>query len=173
MISNGRLKITPDFISKNRSEEGRLTNQENFLKGVFLFKRKYTRFLDDWDHDYSAFCRAKFAEGSLLTKALHEGHRTTNDRHCIGESCVCDFSRMFPWTVKNGSSGIALQKIYIPIPTSIFTTAARRYMQHITMYVNTSQKMKKILDKVGGSGIVVSDIKHSQAIYDKVKQLVG
>ena len=38
----------------------RLTGQENYLKGVTLYWKKYSRYSDTWDHDHCDFCWAEF-----------------------------------------------------------------------------------------------------------------
>ena len=82
------------------SDDWRLTNQETYLKGVTLYKRRYARYSDEWDHDHCAFCRAKFAEKDVLPEALHEGYTTRDGYHWICESCYRDFNSMFHWTVE-------------------------------------------------------------------------
>jgi hypothetical protein len=88
-----RLRMT-------HSNDWRLTNQEEYLKGATLQWRRYNRPSEAWDHDHCAFCWAKFMEGDALD-VFHEGYVTDDNRHWICETCVEDFKDMFQWRLFN------------------------------------------------------------------------
>jgi hypothetical protein len=79
-------------------DDWRLTNQEDYLKGVTLIHRKYRQYPknSEWDHDHCAFCWAKF---SLYNDPEHlkEGYATTVDYHWICPQCFQDFKDRFQW----------------------------------------------------------------------------
>jgi hypothetical protein len=80
----------------------RLTNQEDYLKGVTLFKKKYIDPNQNLDHDHCEFCWGKIAEKELFLEALHEGFVTEYGNHWICETCFNDFKESFSWKVANG-----------------------------------------------------------------------
>lgn len=83
------------MIDKN---DWRLTNQENFLKGVTLTFKPYSKYREGWDHDHCTFCQAKLMElGHPDT--LHEGYATHDNYHWVCTQCFEDFEEMFEWTV--------------------------------------------------------------------------
>ena len=81
-------------------DDWRLTNQENYLKGVKLVRRKYIQSIEnpDLDHDHCCFCWAKF---SLIdaTEFLKEGYATSDGYHWICSQCFEDFKDRFQWAV--------------------------------------------------------------------------
>ena len=83
----------------------RLTNQDEYLLGIKLYKRKFFRFNETWDHDHCSFCWAKFMVEDV-PDALHEGYATEDSSHWICVKCFEDFKNMFQWDVilnKDGS----------------------------------------------------------------------
>ena len=76
----------------------RITNQENYLRGVTLTRRLYRQNAKNlqWDHDHCNFCFATF---SLLQQegALREGYCTLDDYHWICLDCFEDFKELFEW----------------------------------------------------------------------------
>ena len=40
----------------------RLQEQEGYLKGVSLSRRRYKKYREGWGHDHCDFCGAKFSE---------------------------------------------------------------------------------------------------------------
>ncbi len=79
------------------TEDWRLRDQEKYLKGVTLHRKRYQRYSSTWDHDHCAFCWAKFAEENLIPDALHEGYTTADNYHWVCESCFEDFKDRFGW----------------------------------------------------------------------------
>jgi hypothetical protein len=79
-------------------DDWRLTNQENYLKGVTLVHRKYNQSIENpnLDHDHCCFCWAKF---SLFDdpEFLKEGYATTDGYHWICSQCFEDFKDRFQW----------------------------------------------------------------------------
>jgi hypothetical protein len=53
------------------------SEQIEHLRGLTLWKSKYTRWSAEWDHDHCAACSAKFMENDA--DALHEGYATGPD----------------------------------------------------------------------------------------------
>jgi hypothetical protein len=80
-------------------EDWRLTNQERYLQGVALYRRRYVKPRPEWDHDHCSFCWAKFMEEDR-PGVLHEGYVTENNYHWICEKCFNDFAERFKWIVK-------------------------------------------------------------------------
>jgi len=84
----------------------RLTNQENYLKGVALVFRRYRQYAKnpEWTHDHCQFCRATFSEKDLAD-VLHEGYATLDDHHWVCARCFKDFKETFEWEVVSSSDG--------------------------------------------------------------------
>lgn len=82
-------------------KDWRLTNQENYLKGVSLVHRKYRQYPENpkWDHDHCAFCWAEFSLREA-PEALKEGYTTENEYHWVCEKCFADFKDSFQWQVR-------------------------------------------------------------------------
>jgi len=77
----------------------RLTGQENYLKGVTLYWKKYRRYSNTWDHDHCDFCWVEFClEG--CEDSLIEGYATEDDYYWICETCFKDFKDMFQWKLQ-------------------------------------------------------------------------
>ncbi len=74
----------------------RLQGQETFLRNAVLYRRKYTPFRADWDHDHCEFCGTKF---SGQNGDETEGYSTKDGYHWICFSCFADFRQMFNWQV--------------------------------------------------------------------------
>jgi hypothetical protein len=81
-------------------EDWRLTNQENYLKGVTLVRRSYRQYAKNpnWDHDHCDFCWAEFCF-KQCEGALQEGYATLDDYHWICPTCFEDFKDMFEWKI--------------------------------------------------------------------------
>jgi hypothetical protein len=77
-------------------DDWRLQGQEEYLKGIRLFRKKYTRHSESWDHDHCEFCWAKFSEEDYA-EALHEGYATEDDYRWVCEQCFEDFKDLFDW----------------------------------------------------------------------------
>ena len=83
----------------------RLTNQEQYLKGVSLWWKKYAPDSDSWEHDHCEFCWAKFmAEAS--PDVLQEGYATEDNYHWICEQCFEDFKDLFQWKVMQAKESV-------------------------------------------------------------------
>ena len=76
----------------------RLNNQENYLKGVDLSWKIYTKYSENWDHDHCAFCWAKFMQ-EPGPEILTEGYATPDNYHWICKTCFEDFKTLFNWKV--------------------------------------------------------------------------
>lgn len=76
----------------------RLTNQEAYLKGKRLNRKKYKAPRPDWDHYHCASCWAKFME-TPGPEILGEGYATDGDHHWICPTCFEDFKDLFGWTI--------------------------------------------------------------------------
>lgn len=61
--------------SMTGSNDWRLTNQAEYLRGVTLVRKNWGRPKPDWGHDHCAFCWAKFADADG-PEFLHEGYTT-------------------------------------------------------------------------------------------------
>ena len=79
-------------------EDWRLTNQEKYLTGKKLYRLKFTRYSDTWDHEHCDFCFAKFSD---YDGDLHEGYCTepanTATAKWICPECYADFKERFGW----------------------------------------------------------------------------
>lgn len=80
----------PDHIKK----DWRLTNQDEYLLGVKLIRKKYEKSL--LHHEHCEFC---WTEISGYSGALHEGYCTLDGYHWICEQCYHDFKEYFSWTL--------------------------------------------------------------------------
>lgn len=79
------------------SNDWRLQGQEEYLKGVSLTLKKYTKYREDWDHDHCEFCSEKFMEEGN-PDCLHEGYATSDNYRWICKQCFDDFKEMFSWS---------------------------------------------------------------------------
>ena len=79
-----------------QSDDWRLRNQENYLRGVTLHWSMWTETRPGWDHDHCAFCFAEIAD-SRHPKAMHEGYTDAEDYHWICMTCFDDFKELFDW----------------------------------------------------------------------------
>lgn len=74
----------------------RLTNQEDYLKGVALIWKRYVPAFQDNDHNHCEFCWAKFmSTGDPDT--LGEGYSTLDKYRWICKICYDDFVDLFDW----------------------------------------------------------------------------
>ena len=80
------------------TNDWRLTDQEQYLKGVTLYWREYTRWSESWDHDHCEFCWAKFMVEDY-PDVLHEGYTTEDQYRWICKKCFEDFKNMFEWKI--------------------------------------------------------------------------
>jgi phage terminase large subunit-like protein len=76
----------------------RLNGQEDYLKGVTLSWRKYSRYSKEWEHDHCEFCWAKFME-QPGPEILTEGYTTPDKYRWICKTCFDDFRDLFDWKV--------------------------------------------------------------------------
>jgi len=74
----------------------RLQGQEEYLLGVRLVWKKYTRYSENWDHDHCEFCYAIFMEEEG-PNVLHEGFATEDNYRWVCQACYHDFKEMFKW----------------------------------------------------------------------------
>lgn len=81
------------------SSDWRLQGQEENLKGVTLYWKKYKARSVNWDHDHCEFCWAKFGEFDS-PDILHEGYTTEDEYSWICNQCFDDFKIMFNWKVE-------------------------------------------------------------------------
>ena len=82
------LKTVRERLSKEKnSGEWRLTNQENYLKGVTLIR---DTFKEKNDHAHCEFCWVTFVCGT-------EGYTTEDRKHWICDTCYKDFCERFKW----------------------------------------------------------------------------
>jgi len=79
-------------------DDWRLTNQEEYLKGVSLHWSQYTALSETWTHDHCEFCWAEFAEGDE-PGTLQFGYTTRDRYRWICEKCFHDFREKFEWTL--------------------------------------------------------------------------
>jgi len=74
----------------------RLQGQEQYLRGVTLYRRIWTKTRPHWDHDHCEFCWAKFAAEDADQL---EGYTTADEYRWICEQCFKDFREQFEWTL--------------------------------------------------------------------------
>jgi hypothetical protein len=73
----------------------RLQGQEQYLKGVPLYKMVYRKYREGWEHDHCEFCSAKFSEGPC---DLNSGYCTADQYRWVCDSCYADVKDLFLWT---------------------------------------------------------------------------
>ena len=73
-------------------------DQESYLSGVWLTKKKYSKYRDGWEHDHCELCNATISE---LENDLNEGYATDDDYRWICETCYQDFKERFQWKLRN------------------------------------------------------------------------
>ena len=81
----------------HKADDWRVTNQEQYLKGVQLVWRPYSPNKGN-DHDHCEFCWVKFTViGTPDT--LTEGYATKDGYRWICKTCFDDFVSRFNWQV--------------------------------------------------------------------------
>ncbi len=83
-------------------QDWRLTNQEQYLRGVALTWCAYEPANPENDHDHCEFCLAKFMV-EALPDTQQEGYATDNRYRWICRSCFDDFAIQFAWKVENAA----------------------------------------------------------------------
>ncbi len=73
-------------------------DQESYLSGVWLTKKKYSKYSDSWEHDHCELCNETISE---LENDLNEGYATDGDYYWICETCYEDFKERFQWKLRN------------------------------------------------------------------------
>ena len=81
--------MTIDFTN-----DWRLFNQANYLKGETLKHSKWVTLQADWDHDHCAFCR------DTIDASTSMAYCTTDYYHWICEDCYADFKELFEWKLE-------------------------------------------------------------------------
>ena len=79
-------------------DDWRLQGQEEYLKGIPLWWKKYVRYSETWEHDHCEFCWAKFMEEDY-PDVLHEGYASEDNYRWICAQCFDDFKDLFEWQV--------------------------------------------------------------------------
>jgi len=74
----------------------RLFNQEKYLAGVTLQRKKYKKYSETWEHDHCSFCWAKFME-TASPDILTEGYATADNYYWVCPRCFEDFKARFRW----------------------------------------------------------------------------
>jgi hypothetical protein len=74
----------------------RLSNQERYLQGQVLRRKRYRPASSENDHDHCEFCWAKFMEGDRA-ETLQEGYATLDGNRWICIPCFEDFKDLFHW----------------------------------------------------------------------------
>jgi len=82
-------------------DDWRYHEQETYLLGVTLRRKKYAERKTKTDHDHCEFCGAKFSDS--IPGALTEGHATTDDYQWICDDCYSDFKDEFKWLVSENA----------------------------------------------------------------------
>jgi hypothetical protein len=77
-------------------QDWRLLNQESYLRGVRLQRKRYRAYSESWEHDHCSFCWATFSELDEPDE-LHEGYATEDDYYWICDTCYEDFKGRFQW----------------------------------------------------------------------------
>jgi hypothetical protein len=72
----------------------RLTNQENYLRGITLLYKKYKDRNSKVDHDHCEFCFEKFSDSD---SDLQEGYCSEDEYYWICPQCYNDFKELFQW----------------------------------------------------------------------------
>ncbi len=76
----------------------RLCGQERFLMRKTLYKIRFIKLSDKWDHEHCEFCWARFSD---YKEDLHEGYCTepsnSSTAHWICPECYNDFKSDFQW----------------------------------------------------------------------------
>ena len=76
------------------TNDWRLTNQENFLKGETLKHSKWVTLEESWDHDHCSFC------WDTIDTSTNMAYCTTDYYHWICEDCYADFKELFEWKLE-------------------------------------------------------------------------
>ena len=77
-------------------DDWRLREQESYLKGKVLYRRRWSARSAKWDHDHCEFCWQKF---SAADGDGHDGYTTEDSYYWICPACFEDFRVAFGWTV--------------------------------------------------------------------------
>ncbi len=79
-------------------DDWRRLGQEEYLKGVKLYYKKYKAYSEKWDHDHCEFCWEKFSEKG---EGLKSGYTTADNYYWICDQCYNDFKEEFEWEIDN------------------------------------------------------------------------
>ncbi|MBO4543121.1 MAG: hypothetical protein J5725_08085 [Bacteroidales bacterium] len=79
-------------------DDWRRQGQDEYLKGIKLYYKKYKAYSEEWDHDHCEFCGEKFSEKGDTLKA---GYTTENNYYWICDQCYNDFKDEFEWEIGN------------------------------------------------------------------------
>jgi hypothetical protein len=67
-------------------------------KGELLYRRKYTRRSEQWDHDHCEACTAKFMESGTHRNA-YRGLATADNYRWVCVDCFRDLKDKMGWTL--------------------------------------------------------------------------
>ena len=81
-------------MATDLTNDWRLMDQEEYLKGVSLKHSRYVTFNESWDHDHCAFCSDK------IDASTENAYCTTDYYHWICPECYNDFKEMFEWVLE-------------------------------------------------------------------------
>ena len=76
------------------TNDWRLLDQEEYLKGKTLKHSKWVTLRESWDHDHCEFCNETIHEATQMA------YCTTDYYYWICEECYNDFKEMFEWVLE-------------------------------------------------------------------------
>ncbi|MCL1893816.1 MAG: hypothetical protein FWG02_06240 [Holophagaceae bacterium] len=80
-------------MTKDLSNDWRLTNQLKYLKRETLLYSKWVTLDESWDHDHCEFC------WETIDSSTENAYCTTDYYHWICPECYNDFKEMFGWVL--------------------------------------------------------------------------
>jgi hypothetical protein len=96
-------------LGMTSDSDWRLAKKHDYLIGVTVRFKPYSKWSADWEHDHCSFCWAKFMEKddpNRKADCLHEGYAVVahddfrDDYHWICTVCFDDFKEQFQWKLE-------------------------------------------------------------------------
>jgi hypothetical protein len=86
------------------------TDLAQHARGAVLYRQKYTRRSEQWDHDHCEACTAKFME-SGPAGTLTEGYATADRYRWICADCFHDLKEEMGWTWLTKAPSVLILKL--------------------------------------------------------------
>lgn len=92
---------------KPTDSDWRLTNQEEYLKGISLRLKEFRirKGKENWNHEHCEFCWQKIVTKEKVkeyeAEVISETYTNENETRWICPKCFTDFNEQFVWNIEN------------------------------------------------------------------------